>query len=98
MREFVMLTGVAIAICGALCFLLFWPLVYVHLRDRHPQVRAGLGTGPLSATALGWFLLGRFRRVGDGGLSGLAAPAQAGLWVVLFGLGLAFSLYFAGLL
>ncbi|MFC4727582.1 hypothetical protein [Coralloluteibacterium thermophilus] len=97
MREFIMLSGLAIAISGALCFLLFWPLVYVHLRDRQPAERATLGSGPLTGTAVAWFLLGRFRRIGDRGLSGLAAPAQAGLWVSLFGLALAFSLYFIGL-
>ena len=90
---FLALTAFAIAIAGATAFVIFWPLALVHIRDRHPQITAQLGTGAfLKPAALAWLLGGRYRESRDSSLSGLATPAKISL-LVIFG-----SLACAGLL
>ena len=42
---FLALTAFAIAIAGATAFVIFWPLTLVHIRDRHPEITAQLGSG-----------------------------------------------------
>ncbi len=77
----------AFAIAGATAFLIFWPLTLVHLRDRHPEVRAQLGDGAfLKPSALGWLLARGYRSANDPGLSGLATPALLSLLTILLGL------------
>jgi hypothetical protein len=46
---FFALLCVAVAIAGATAFVIFWPLTLVHIRDRHPGVRAELGPAALSS-------------------------------------------------
>ena len=87
---FLALLFVAIAIGGATAFVIFWPLSLVHIRDRHPDVRARLGEGPfLNPAALWWLLRGGYRATPDRSLSGLATPARISLAVILLGLALA---------
>ena len=51
---FFALLFVALAIAGATAFVIFWPLALVHLRDRHPDVRAKLGdAAPMLETVRG---------------------------------------------
>jgi hypothetical protein len=90
---FFALLFVALAIAGATAFVIFWPLALVHVRDRHPDVAAQLGTGAfLKPSALAWLLRGGYYTARDPRLSGLATPARISLIVILSGLA------FAGLL
>ena len=87
---FLALLFVAVAIGGATAFVIFWPLTLVHLRDRHPAMKAQLGEGAfLKPSALWWLLRGGYREHPDPSLSGLATPARIALAVILLGLALA---------
>lgn len=87
---FFALLFVATAIAGATAFVIFWPLTLVHIRDRHPQIKAQLGEGAfLKPSALRWLLAGGYRATPDPSLSGLATPARISLAVIIMGLGLA---------
>lgn len=87
---FLALLFVAVAIAGASAFVIFWPLALVHVRDRHPALRAELGSGAfLRPSALWWLLSGGYRRTPDPQFSGLATPARISLLCILFGLGMA---------
>ena len=87
---FLALLFVATAIAGATAFVIFWPLALVHIRDRHPEIRAMLGEGAfLRPSALWWLLNGGYRATPDRSLSGLATPARISLAVILLGLALA---------
>jgi hypothetical protein len=87
---FFALLFLAIAIAGATAFVIFWPLALVHVRDRHPDVAARLGTGAfLKPAALAWLLRGDYYQTRDTSLSGLATPARVSLLVIFSGLGLA---------
>jgi hypothetical protein len=87
---FLALLFVATAIAGATAFAIFWPLALVHIRDRHPGIRAQLGEGAfLRPAALWWLLRGGYRATPDRSLSGLATPARISLAVILLGLALA---------
>ena len=91
---FLALLFVAIAIGGATAFVIFWPLSLVHLRDRHPQLRAAFGESAfLNPAALWWLLRGGYRATPDRSLSGLATPARISLAVILLGLALAALLW-----
>jgi hypothetical protein len=87
---FFALLFVAFAIAGATAFVIFWPLALVHVRDRHPDVAARLGTGAfLRPSALAWLLRGDYRDARDRQLSGLATPARISLITILAGLAMA---------
>lgn len=87
---FLALLFVAIAIGGATAFAIFWPLTLVHVRDRHPAIKAQLGEGAfLKPSALWWLLRGGYRTTPDTSLSGLATPARISLAVIILGLALA---------
>lgn len=87
---FFALLFVATAIAGATAFVIFWPLTLVHIRDRHPQIKAQLGQGAfLNPSALHWLLAGGYRSTPDRSLSGLATPARISLMVIILGLVLA---------
>jgi hypothetical protein len=87
---FLALLFVATAIAGASAFVIFWPLALVHIRDRHPQLKAQLGEGAfLKPSALWWLLSGGYRATPDTSLSGLATPARISLAVIILGLSLA---------
>jgi hypothetical protein len=87
---FFALLFVAFAIAGATAFVIFWPLALVHVRDRHPDVAARLGTGAfLKPAALAWLLRGDYRDARDRQLSGLATPARISLITILAGLAMA---------
>lgn len=76
----------AVAIAGACAFVIFWPLTLVHVRDRHPAIRARFGEGAfLRPSALWWLLGGGYRATPDRSLSGLATPARLSLLTILFG-------------
>ncbi len=84
---FFALLCVALAIAGACAFVIFWPLALVHLRDRHPVLRARLGHGAfLKPSALWWLLSGQYREARDPGFTGLATPAMLSLSTILLGL------------
>ncbi len=84
---FFALLFVALAIAGATAFVIFWPLALVHLRDRHPDVRAKLGDAAFfDPRALWWLLSQRFREVRDRGFTGLATPAMISLGCIVLGL------------
>ena len=79
-----------------LAFVIFWPLTLVHVRDRHPEITAQLGTGAfLKPAALAWLLSGRYRESRDSSLSGLATPAKISLLVIFGGLACAGLLWLA---
>jgi hypothetical protein len=87
---FFALLFVATAIAGASAFVIFWPLTLIHIRDRHPQLKAQLGEGAfLNPSALRWLLTGGYRATPDASLSGLATPARISLAVIILGLVLA---------
>ena len=87
---FLALLFVAAAIAGATAFAIFWPLALVHVRDRHPAIKARLGEGAfLKPSALWWLLRGGYRATPDPSLSGLATPARISLAVIILGLVLA---------
>ena len=87
---FFALLFVATAIAGATAFVIFWPLTLIHIRDRHPQLKAQLGEGAfLNPSALRWLLAGGYRATPDPSLSGLATPARISLAVIILGLVLA---------
>ena len=84
---FLALCCVALAIAGACAFVIFWPLALVHLRDRHPALRARLGDGAfLKPSALWWLLRGDYRESRDPQFTGLATPAMLSLATILLGL------------
>ncbi len=84
---FFALLAFAIAIAGGTAFVIFWPLALVHIRDRHPEITARLGTGAfLKPRALLWLLRGDYRSTPDRNLSGLATPSRIALLVILFGI------------
>ena len=84
---FLALLFVAVAIAGFCALLIFWPLALVHLRDRHPQLHAGLGEAAFAnPAALWWVLRGGYRSAGDRNLDGLATPTRVSLWTILLGL------------
>lgn len=83
---FLALLFFAVAIAGACAFVIFWPLALVHLRDRHPLVKARLGTGAfLRPSVLWWLLAGDYREVGDASFTGLATPARVSLATIVLG-------------
>src|SRR3546814_16876382 len=87
---FLALLFVAVAIAGTTAFVIFWPLTLVHVRDRHPALKAELGEGAfLKPAALWWLLSGGYRSTPDTSLSGLATPARISLAVIILGLVLA---------
>lgn len=91
---FFALLFVAIAIAGASAFVIFWPLTLVHVRDRHPAIKAQLGDGAfLNPSALRWLLVAGYRSTPDRSLSGLATPARISLLVIILGLTLAGMLW-----
>lgn len=84
---FFALLFVAVAIAGATAFVIFWPLSLVHLRDRHPAVRATLGDAAFAdPRALWWLLSMRYRQVRDPAFTGLATPAMIALACIVLGL------------
>jgi hypothetical protein len=95
---FFALLFVAMAIAGATAFAIFWPLALVHIRDRHPAIKALLGEGAfLKPSALWWLLRGGYRATPDTSLSGLATPARISLSVIILGLALAGVLWLVAL-
>ncbi len=81
---FLALCFVGIAIGGSTAFVIFWPLSLVHLRDRHPEVRASLGESAfLAPGALRWLLAGHYRSVPDAQFTGLATPARVAAFVIM---------------
>ena len=95
---FLALLFFSIAIAGFCAFVIFWPLALVHIRDRHPAVKAWLGPGAfLKPSALWWLLGGRYRDVRDAGFTGLATPARISLATILLGLGMGALLWAYGM-
>lgn len=84
MLLFTALTLVGVAVGGLTAFVIFWPLALVHLRDRHPALKAELGPGAFAnPVALGWLLRGGYRAARDRHLDGLATPAKVSLIVII---------------
>jgi len=84
---FFALLFLALAIAGATAFVIFWPLMLVHVRDRHPALQSDLGSNAFARpSAWLWLLRGGYRAAGDRNLDGLATPARVALWVIIAGL------------
>lgn len=80
------LVALAFAIAGASALAIFWPLLWVHMRDRHADARARFGeAAALSPAAVAWVLRGDYRALGDRHLDGLATPARLSLWAIIGG-------------
>jgi len=95
---FLALSLIGVAVAGASAFVIFWPLSLVHLRDRHPDMRAMLGESAfLSPKALTWLLRGQYRSVTDRQFTGLATPARVSLLCVLCALGMSALLWLVSL-
>jgi len=96
---FLALSCIGVAVAGISAFVIFWPLSLVHLRDRHPDIRATLGESAfLSPTALRWLLSGQYRMVLDRQFTGLATPARVSLICVLCAFGMSGLLWLVSLL
>jgi len=96
---FLALSCIGVAVAGISAFVIFWPLSLVHLRDRHPAIRATLGESAfLSPGALHWLLSGQYRAVQDRQFTGLATPARVSLLCILCALGLSGLLWLVSLL
>lgn len=85
-REFLLVMGLGFIVAGLTTYLMTWVLVSVHLRDRHPAERARLGAFMFTPRAFGWYLAGRYRRLGDRMLDGVARMGFAGAWGIVFGI------------
>ena len=84
---FFALVCVSLAIAGATAFAIFWPLALVHLRDRQPEMRAGLSSPAFIHPATLWWLLdGGYRSAKGRNRDGLATPARLSLATILIGL------------
>ena len=96
---FFALLFLALAIAGETAFVIFWPLMLVHVRDRHPRLQSDLGSNAFARpSAWLWLLRGGYRAMGDRNLDGLATPARISLWVIIAGLAGAGLLYLVSLL
>lgn len=95
---FFALLALALAIAGFTAFVIFWPLMLVHVRDRHPRLLDAYGSNPFAnPAAWGWLLRGDYRSAGDRNLDGLATPARIALATILAGLLMSGVLYLASL-
>lgn len=95
---FFALLCLALAIAGATAFVIFWPLMLVHVRDRHPELEASLGSNAFARPlAWAWLLRGGYRAAGDRNLDGLATPARIALFTIISGLLGAGALYLLSL-
>ncbi len=74
LATFLILSGAGIAAAGLSGYLIFAPLAWRHLKDRFPK--KSLHKTFISPGFFVWILSGRWRRLGDPGLTGLAAPAR----------------------
>jgi len=91
---FLALLALALAIAGFTAFVIFWPLMLVHVRDRHPGLLDRYGTSAFAnPAAWGWLLRGDYRSAGDRNLDGLATPARIALSTILAGLLMSGVLY-----
>jgi len=95
---FLALSLIGVAVAGISAFVIFWPLALVHLRDRHPDVRATLGESAfLAPKALRWLLSGEYRTVVDRQFTGLATPARVSLVCIVWALGMSALLWLISL-
>ena len=91
---FFALVAVAFAIAGASALAIFWPLMWVHMRDRHADARAAFGEAAFAnPAAFAWVLRGGYRALGDRNLDGLATPARLSLFSIIGGLLVALLLW-----
>jgi len=83
---FFSLVALAFAIAGATALAIFWPLMWVHMRDRHAEFAARFGDAAFANPAsFGWVLSGQYRELGDRNLDGLATPARLSLMSIISG-------------
>lgn len=95
---FLALLALALAIAGFTAFVIFWPLMLVHVRDRHPRLLESYGPVAFANPgAWGWLLRGGYRMAGDRNLDGLATPARVALMTIIAGLLMSGLLYLASL-
>ncbi len=93
---FFALLFVATAIAGATALVIFWPLMLVHLRDRHPEVRERFGDDMvLNPAVFGWVLSGRYREIRDPNFTGLATPARVAMLTIIIALVCAAAMWLA---
>jgi len=91
---FFSLLALAFAIAGATALAIFWPLMWVHMRDRHAEFATRFGSAAFAnPTAFGWVLSGQYRELGDRNLNGLATPARLSLMSIIGGLLVALALW-----
>lgn len=88
------LVALAFAIAGATALAIFWPLMWVHMRDRHAELRARFGDAAFAnPAAFAWVLRGDYKSLGDRNLDGLATPARLSLLSIIAGLLLSLGLW-----
>ncbi len=88
-HQFIFIGGLGLVVSGLTTYLMIWVLVSVTLRDRHPAVRARLGVVPFTPRGFVWFLIARWRRLGDRTVNALAVPGTIGAWAIVLGVILA---------
>lgn len=77
-----LLCSLATVILGLTGYVIFGPLTYRHLMDRHTTV----GSTSFGPAFLVWLLRGGYRAQHDANLSGLAVPARIMATIVITGL------------
>ncbi|ANB17627.1 hypothetical protein [Dokdonella koreensis] len=84
-RQFLLIMGLGLIVAGLTTYVIIGILSVVHVRDKHPALRARLGANIAAPRMIDWFLRARYRAAGDAGLNAIALPGSIGVWAILAG-------------
>lgn len=90
-REFMLVSGLGLAVAGLTTYVITWMLVATHLRDHHASEHAALGGFLFAPHAFGWYLRRRYRALDDRMLNALARLGSIGAWAILAGAAVALA-------
>jgi hypothetical protein len=93
---FLLLLALGLAIAGLTAYVMTWPLVTTHLRDKHPAEHAAIAGAPFGRGFV-WFLRGNHRHIADRDLAFLSIPGCIGAWSIAIGSAAAMLFYLARL-